>query len=92
MDALDIDDTIDSDDTQESNVDKQTIERAKFHAQQVSYFSIQSLTSLLIILIKSAEKNDPTFVQELLTLAIQLCDQIPMNSFKSSELSPIIDN
>ncbi|CAF1253616.1 unnamed protein product, partial [Rotaria sordida] len=92
MDALDIDDTIDSDDTQESNVDKQTIERAKFHAQQVSYFSIQSLTSLLIILIKSAEKNDPTFVQELLTLAIQLCDQIPMNSFRSSELSPIIDN
>ncbi|CAF4035522.1 unnamed protein product [Rotaria sordida] len=92
MDALDIDDTIDSDDTQESNVDKQTIERVKFHAQQVSYFSIQSLTSLLIILIKSAEKNDPTFIQELLTLAIQLCDQIPMNSFKSSELSPIIDN
>ncbi|CAF4634011.1 unnamed protein product [Rotaria sp. Silwood2] len=83
------DDTIDNDDAQESNVDKQEIERAKFHARQVSYFSIQSLTSLLIILIKSAEKNDPIFVEELLTLAIQLCDQIPMNSFK---LSPVIDN
>ncbi|CAF3239336.1 unnamed protein product, partial [Rotaria sp. Silwood2] len=86
------DDTIDNGDAQEPNVDKQEIERAKFHAQQVSYFSIQSLTSLLIVLIKSAEKNDPTFVEELLTLAIQLCDQIPMNSFKSSELSPVIDN
>ncbi|CAF3581442.1 unnamed protein product [Rotaria sp. Silwood1] len=92
IDACNIDDTIDNDNTHESNVDKQEIEQAKFHSQQVSCFSIQSLTSLLIILIKSAEKNDPTIVQELLTLAIQLCDQIPINSFKSSELSPIIDN
>jgi len=78
-------------DTEESNVAEQKLEQAK-HVQQVNHFAIQSLTSLLMILIKSVEKNDPTFVQQLLTLANQLCDQIPMNCFASSESSPIINN
>ncbi|CAF5137585.1 unnamed protein product, partial [Rotaria sp. Silwood1] len=86
MDECNIDNTNESDD------DKQEMDQAKFNVQKVSYFSIQSLTSLLMILIKSAEKNDPTFVQELLTLAIQLCDQIPINSFISFKFSPIIDS
>ncbi|CAF3851773.1 unnamed protein product, partial [Rotaria sp. Silwood1] len=86
MDECNIDNTNESDD------DKQEMDQAKFNVQKVSYFSIQSLTSLLMILIKSAEKNDPTFIQELLTLAIQLCDRIPINSFTSFKFSPIIDS
>jgi hypothetical protein len=77
-------------DTEESNVAEQKLEQVKY-LQQVNHFAIQSLTSLLMILIKSVEKNDPTFVQQLLTLAKQLCDQIPMNFFASSESSPIIN-
>jgi hypothetical protein len=91
IDTFTIEDTISNVDTEESNVAEQKLEQAK-HVQQVNHFAIQSLTSLLMILIKSVEKNDPTFVQQLLTLASQLCDQIPMHCFASSESSPIINN
>ncbi|CAF3446671.1 unnamed protein product [Rotaria sp. Silwood1] len=53
-------------------------DKAEREAQQLSYFAIQSLTSILLILIKSAEKHDPTIVQQILTLASQLCEQMPM--------------
>ncbi|CAF1319385.1 unnamed protein product, partial [Rotaria sordida] len=53
-------------------------DKAERQAQQLSYFAIQSLTSILLILIKSAEKHDPTIVQQILTLASQLCEQMPM--------------
>jgi hypothetical protein len=92
IDTSAIEDTIDNVDTQESDVAEQKLEQAKNQVQQATYFAIRSLTSLLLILIKSAEKNDPIFVQELLTLAIQLCNQMPMSCFKLSESSPIIDN
>jgi hypothetical protein len=45
--------------------------------QELSYFIIQSLTSMLLTLIKSAENNDPTIVYQILTLSGQLCEQIP---------------
>ncbi|CAF5108014.1 unnamed protein product [Rotaria sp. Silwood1] len=69
---------------------KNKIEQNKLQIQQVSYFALRSLTSLLLMFIKSAEKNDPTFVQELLTLTIHLCDQIPMINFTASDSSPLI--
>ncbi|CAF4189511.1 unnamed protein product, partial [Adineta steineri] len=53
--------------------------------EQVSSFAIQSLTSILLLLIKSAEKNDPTIIPQIITLTSQLCEQIPIQ--KSSILS-----
>ncbi|CAF4062542.1 unnamed protein product [Rotaria sordida] len=92
IDTFAIKDTINNVDIQESNVAEQKLEQDKIQAQQATYFAVRSLTSLLLILIKSAEKNDPIIVEELLTLAIQLCDQMPMNCFNSSDLSAIIDS
>jgi hypothetical protein len=51
--------------------------------QQLSYFAIQSLTSILLILIKSAEKNDPTIIHQILILTGQLCEQLPMECLSS---------
>ncbi|CAF3200290.1 unnamed protein product, partial [Rotaria sp. Silwood2] len=72
-------------------------QNTKHQFKQLSYFAIQSLTSFLFILIKSAEKNDPTIIHEILTLASQLCEQLPMkclsstNSFLFKSLKPLID-
>jgi hypothetical protein len=52
-------------------------------AKQLSYFAIQSLTSILLILIKSAEKNDPTIIHQILILTGQLCEQLPMECLSS---------
>ena len=68
-------------------------------SEQLSYFALQSLASILLILIKSAEKHDPTLVQQIIALAGQLCVQLPMKSLSSSNhsallfksLKPIID-
>lgn len=81
-----------SDDKQESNDTEQKLEQTKFEVQQTTSFAIRSLTSLLLILIKSVEQNNPIFVEELLTLTTQLCDQIPMSCFKAFESPSIIDN
>jgi hypothetical protein len=59
------------------NVDQ---ERTK----QLSYFAIQSLISIILILIKSAEKNDRTIIQQILTLTGQLCEQLPMKCLSST--------
>ena len=53
-------------------------------SEQLSYFAIQSLISILLILIKSTEKNDPTVIQQILMLTSQLCEQLPMNSLSST--------
>ncbi|CAF1105332.1 unnamed protein product [Rotaria sordida] len=64
---------------------------------ELSHFIIQSLTSILIILIKSAEKNDPTIVHQILTLTSQLCEQIPAkclstgDNLLSASLKPLTD-
>jgi hypothetical protein len=57
---------------------------AQNESKQLSYFAIQSLTSILLILIKSAERNDPTLVHQILTLTNQLCEQLPMKCLYSS--------
>jgi hypothetical protein len=65
--------------------------------QELSYLIIQSLTSMLLTLIKSAEKNDPTIVHQILTLSGQLCEQIPVRCLSindnrlSSSLKPLTD-
>lgn len=46
--------------------------------------AIESLISILLILIKSVERTDPTIVQQILSLSIQLVEQIPMKSFSNS--------
>ncbi|CAF1399017.1 unnamed protein product [Rotaria sordida] len=46
------------------------------------------LTSVLLILIRSAEKNDPSIINQILTLASQFCEQIPMKHLSSPVLSP----
>ncbi|CAF0746684.1 unnamed protein product [Adineta ricciae] len=72
------------------------LQKEKFHSKQLSYFAIQSLISILLILIKSAEKNDPFIIQQILTLAGQLCEQLPMKSLLSEHallyksLAPLI--
>ena len=68
-------------------------------SQQLSYFAIQSLSSVLLILIKSVEKNDPTIIHQILTLTYELCEQIPMKSlsltnnsnFLFKSLKPLIN-
>ncbi|CAF0773776.1 unnamed protein product [Adineta ricciae] len=52
--------------------------------QQLSYFAIRSVSSILLILIKSAQKHDPCIVDEILTLTSELCDELPMKCFTSS--------
>ena len=67
--------------------------------QQLSYFAVQSLSSILLILIKSVQKNDPSIVQNILTLTSQLCEQLPMkyltspnqNKFLSKSLKSLIN-
>ena len=63
--------------------------------KQLSYFAIQSLLSIILILIKSAEKNDPTIIHQILTLTGELCEQLPVkclssqNSFLFKSLEPL---
>ncbi|CAF1283378.1 unnamed protein product [Adineta steineri] len=71
---------------EEKNVDRSIFHRkdkSERPAQQLPYFAIQSLTSVLLILIKSAEKHDPTIVQQILTLASELCEQLPTKCLSS---------
>ena len=53
--------------------------------KQLSCFAIQSLTSILLLLIKSAEKNDRILIHQILTLTNQLCEQLPMNCLASND-------
>ena len=67
------------------------------NADRLNYFAIQSLLSVLLLLIKSAEKTDPILVQQILTLAHQLSGQLPMKSLSNQSpllfqsLTPLID-
>ena len=66
------------------------------NVDRLNYFAIQSLTSILLLLIKSAEKNDPLLIQQILTLANQLSGQLPMkclsiqNHLLFKSLAPLI--
>jgi hypothetical protein len=72
-------------------------QKAAYQSLQLSYFGIQSLISILLILIKSAEKNDPSIIHQILTLTNQLSEQLPMKSLSSltyfsfKSLEPLTD-
>ncbi|CAF0748456.1 unnamed protein product [Adineta steineri] len=70
-------------------------DKDKYQSDQLSYFAIQSLISILLLLIKSAEKNDPIIIQQILILTGQLCEQFPVkclsskNKFLFKSLEPL---
>ncbi|CAF1073914.1 unnamed protein product [Rotaria sordida] len=72
------------DSAQKSTVAQQRIE---IEAQQFSYFAIQLLTSLLLVSIKANERVDPSITSQIIILASQLCEQIPIKYLLSFELS-----
>ncbi|CAF4467080.1 unnamed protein product [Rotaria socialis] len=80
-----------------TKTEDQKSQKAKYLSKQLSYLAIQSLTSILLVLIKSAEKNDPSIVHHILTLAGELCQQFPMkclspaNIFLFKSLKPLIN-
>ena len=51
-------------------------ERNRSKTKELSYFAIKSLMSVVLILIKSVEKNDSTVIREILSLADQLCQEV----------------
>lgn len=59
-------------------------QRMKMQLQQVSYFAIQSLSSIILLLIQSVAKTEPTIIHQVLTLTNQLCEQMPMKCLSSS--------
>ncbi|CAF1198153.1 unnamed protein product [Rotaria sp. Silwood1] len=64
-----------------------TQEKIEIEAQQFSYFTIQLLTSLLLVSIKANERVDPSITLQIIILASQLCEQIPIKYLSSFELS-----
>lgn len=67
-------------------------QKFEFKCRQLSFFGLQTLTSMLLILIKSAEKNDPSVVDQILTLSSDLCEQIPIKCLSPSVLSRSTNN
>ena len=53
--------------------------------QQFSYFAIQLLTSLLLVSIRINEKIDPSISSQIIIVASQLCEQIPIKALCSRE-------
>ncbi|CAF1262290.1 unnamed protein product [Rotaria sordida] len=86
---------IDASSENNDNSDNQE-EKTKYQPEQLSYFAIESLTSILLILIQSVEKNDPIIIHKILTLISRLCEQLPMkclsttNNFLFKSLEPLI--
>ena len=76
---------------------EQTSNDVTFPKDQLFYFAIESLTSILLILIKSAEKTDPTLIDQILSLTEQLSQQLPIKSLSSTNqllfksLEPLIN-
>jgi len=66
------------DNVQESEFDKQIKKEANIQDQQLSHLATESFSSILLLLIKSAEKYDPSTVHQVLTLTGQLYENIPM--------------
>ncbi|CAF3116800.1 unnamed protein product [Rotaria sp. Silwood2] len=71
-------------DAQTSTVAQQ---RREIENQQFSYFAIQLLTSLLLVSIKANERVDSSINSQVITLASQLCEQIPIKYLSSLEVS-----
>lgn len=67
-----------SNETSNNNSTNQT-ELNQFRAQQLSFFAVQSLISMLLMLVKSMQKYDATMVHQMLILTNQLVELIPLN-------------
>ncbi|CAF5025614.1 unnamed protein product [Rotaria sp. Silwood1] len=51
--------------------------------KELSFFAVQSLITMLLILLKSVHKSDSTIVHQMLNLTNQLVEQIPLNCLSS---------
>ena len=69
--------TFGSNDNFISNENNNDREKKQLNNKKLSYIAIESLISILLTLIKSAEKHDSAVVNQILSLADQLCEQIP---------------
>ncbi|CAF4401843.1 unnamed protein product, partial [Didymodactylos carnosus] len=63
----------------------------RFQSQQLSFFALQSLLSILLVLIKTVQITDSTIIYQILTLTKQFIQQIPArylssDTFKQSSL------
>jgi hypothetical protein len=76
------------DDNENESVEDEMEQQSSTDNEQVSSFAIQSLTSILLILIESAETTDSTIIQKIVTLTSQLCEKLPIRT--SSEVSDSI--
>ena len=69
--------TFGSNDNFISNENNNDQEKKQLKNKKLSYIAIESLISILLILMKSIEKHDSAVVNQILSLADQLCEQIP---------------
>jgi hypothetical protein len=53
------------------------------HIKELSFFAVQSLINMLLMLLESVHKSDSSIVHRMLNLINQLVEQIPLNSFSS---------
>ncbi|CAF4891601.1 unnamed protein product [Rotaria sp. Silwood1] len=51
--------------------------------KELSFFAVQSLITMLLMLLKSVHKSDSTIVHQMLNLTNQLVEQIPLNCLSS---------
>ncbi|CAF3719514.1 unnamed protein product [Rotaria sp. Silwood1] len=68
---------ISNENQKENNSIKQT-QLHQFQAEQLSFFAIQSLISMLLMLLQTVKKYDSTIVHQMLILTNQLVEQIPL--------------
>jgi hypothetical protein len=73
--------------SEDNNESDQLEQKAKEQSEQLSYTSTQSLMSIVLILIKSVVKNDPSIIQQILTVVRQLCEQLPIKNVSSTSNS-----
>ena len=63
---------------EESEFDKQMRKEAETEDAQLSHIATESFSSILLLLIKSVEKHEPSIINQILTLTTQLYENIPM--------------
>ncbi|CAF0796987.1 unnamed protein product [Rotaria sordida] len=68
-----------SNENQTNNNSVKQIRLHQFQAEQLSFFAVQSLISMLLMLLQSVQKYDSTIVHQMLILTNQLVEQIPLN-------------
>ncbi|CAF4898615.1 unnamed protein product [Rotaria sp. Silwood1] len=68
-----------SNENQTNNNSIKQIRLHQFQAEQLSFFAVQSLISMLMMLMQSAQAYDSNIVHRMLILTNQLVEQIPLN-------------